>query len=282
MTDWLLAHQAQLQTYLLLGSFGGVAIWELFAARRPFATSLGTRWFNNLALAALGLFLIRFCVPVATFAFAVLAEQQGWGLLNRLTLPLWLSCALGLIVMDLALYAEHRLFHAVPLFWRFHRIHHCDLDVDCGTAIRHHPVETLGGLAFELAIIWTLGIPPLAVLIAAALVGIASVFNHGNVALPSAADRLLRKLVVTPDMHRVHHSANVAESNCNFAMLFPWWDHLFSTYQCQPLLGHDLMELGIAEARTPSDVTLLKLLVLPFRRVHAATLVESTRRLQPD
>jgi sterol desaturase/sphingolipid hydroxylase (fatty acid hydroxylase superfamily) len=275
MTDWLLANQAQLQTYLMLGSFGGVAIWESFAARRPFAKPLGARWFNNLALAALGLLLIRFCVPLATFAFAMLAEQQGWGLLNRLTLPLWLSCALGVMVMDLALYAEHRLFHAVPLLWRFHRIHHSDLDVDCGTAIRHHPVETLAGLAFEIAIIWTLGIPPLAVLVAAALIAVASVFNHGNVALRPSADRLLRRLVVTPDMHRVHHSANVAESNSNFTMLLPWWDHLFSTYQRQPLLGHERMELGIAEARTAGDVTLLKLLALPFRRNLAPALAES-------
>jgi sterol desaturase/sphingolipid hydroxylase (fatty acid hydroxylase superfamily) len=276
MADWLLAHQAQLQTYLLLGSFGIVAVWESFAARRPFATPLGIRWFNNLTLLALGLLVSRLCVPVAAFAFAMLAEQRNWGLLNRLTLPLWLSCALGVMVIDLASYALHRLFHAAPLLWRFHRIHHSDLDVDCGTAIRHHPVEALAGLAFDLAIIWTLGIPPLAVFLAAVLIGMASVFNHGNVALRPAADRLLRRLVVTPDMHRVHHSANVAESNSNFAMLLPWWDHLFSTYQRQPLLGHEGMELGIAEARTAGDVTLLKLLMLPFRRVRAPALAEST------
>ena len=275
MIDWLLAHQAQVQTYLLLGSFGSVAIWESFASRRSFATPIGTRWFNNLALGALGLLLARLCVPVAAFGFAMLAEQQGWGLLNRLTLPLWLACALGVIVMDLASYALHRLFHAVPLLWRFHRIHHSDLDVDCGTAIRHHPVEALAGLTFNLAIIWVLGIPPLAVFLAETLIGIASVFNHGNVALPGAADRLLRRLVVTPDMHRVHHSANVAEGNSNFAMFLPWWDHLLSTYKPQPLLGHEGMELGIGEARTAGDVTLLKLLLLPLRRSRAPALPQS-------
>ena len=276
MTDWLLLHQSELQTYLLLASYGGVAVWELFAARRPFATPLGSRWFNNLMLAALGLLVSRLCVPLAAFAFAILAEQRGWGLLNHLALPLWLSCALGVVLMDLGSYGQHRLFHALPLLWRFHKIHHSDLDVDCGTALRHHPVEILAGLGFDLAIVAALGIPPIAVFVGATLMGIASVFNHGNVALPLTADRLLRRLVVTPDMHRVHHSTSVAESDSNFANLLPWWDHLFVTYRRQPLLGHARMELGIAEVRTDSDMTLLKLLVLPFRRVRAPALAEST------
>ena len=213
---------------------------------------------------------------MATFAFAMLAEQQGWGLLNRLALPLWVSCALGVLTMDLASYALHRLFHAAPVLWRFHRIHHSDLDVDCGTAFRHHPVETVAAFAFDLAIIGAFGIPPLAVFLAAVMIGMAAVFNHGNVGLRPAADRLLRWFLVTPDMHRVHHSANVAESNRNFAMLLPWWDRLFATYQGDPALGHEGMELGIAEARTSDDVTLLKLFVLPFRRVRAPELAEST------
>jgi sterol desaturase/sphingolipid hydroxylase (fatty acid hydroxylase superfamily) len=276
MTDWLLSHQSQLQAYLLLGSFGAVAVWELFASRRPFAMPLSSRWFNNLSLAALGLLLSRLCVPLAAFAFAALAEQQGWGLLNHWALPLWLSCALGVIVMDLGSYGQHRLFHALPLFWRFHKIHHSDLDVDCGTALRHHPVEILVGLAFDFAIIAVFGIAPLAVFLGATLMGMASVFNHGNVALGPMADRLLRPFVVTPDMHRVHHSTSMTESNRNFANLLPWWDHLFVTYQREPRLGHARMELGITEARATSDVTLLKLLLLPFRRVHAPPLAEST------
>jgi len=276
MTDWLLSHQSPLQTYLLLGGFGVVAVWELLAARRPFETPLGSRWFNNLSLAALGLALSRLCVPLAAFAFATLAEQQEWGLLNHWALPLWLSCALGVIVLDLGSYGQHRLFHALPFLWRFHKIHHSDLDVDCGTALRHHPVEILMGLAVDFAIIAVFGIAPLAVFVGATLMGLASIFNHGNIALGPVADRLLRRFLVTPDMHRVHHSTNMVESNRNFANLLPWWDHVFVTYQHEPLLGHARVELGISETRTPRDVTLLKLLVLPFRRVRAPVLAEST------
>ena len=209
----------------------------------------------------------------------MLAEQQGWGLLHRVTLPPWMLCALGVIAVDLANYAKHRLFHGVPLLWRFHRIHHSDLDMDCGTAVRHHPVELLAGIGFDLAIIWALGVPPLAVLLAAMLTGVTSVFNHGNVPLPDAADRLLRRLVVTPDMHRIHHSASLAEGNSNFAMLLPYWDQLFGTYRHQPRLGHEGMELGIAEAPTAGDVTLLRLLALPFRPIRAADVTEASQRV---
>jgi sterol desaturase/sphingolipid hydroxylase (fatty acid hydroxylase superfamily) len=279
VTEWLLAHQAQLQTDLLLGSFGIVVVWEALAARRAELTPVGIRWFNNLALAALGIAVSWLCLPLAAVMFAVLAEQRGWGLLNRVILPLWLACILGMVIVDLANYAKHRLFHAVPLFWRFHRVHHSDLDMDCGTAIRHHPVETLAGFGFDFAIVWALGIPPLAVLLAAILTGIASVFNHGNVALVDAGDRLLRRFVVTPDMHRVHHSTSVVESNSNFAMLLPYWDHLFATYRHQPLLGHQAMVLGVADAPTTRDVTLLRLLTLPFRSVRATGLTETSRTL---
>lgn len=275
MADWLLAHQAQLQTDVLLASFGVVAVWESFAKRRVERTPLGVRWLNNVALAALGVALSRLCLPVAIVTFAMMAEQRGWGPLKRVTLPFWMLGAIGILAVDLANYAKHRLFHAVPLLWRFHRIHHSDLDMDCGTAIRHHPGEVLAGFGFDLAVIWALGIPPLAILLATMLTGIASVFNHGNVRLPDAADRLLRRFVVTPDMHRVHHSAIGAEGNSNFAMLFPWWDHLFATYRRQPLLGHHAMELGIAEAPTTREVTLLCLLALPFRPVRAMQRTEA-------
>lgn len=275
MTAWLLAHQVQLQTDLQLGSFGIIAVWESLAARRAERTSFGTRWLINLALVALGMVLSRLCVPVAAIVVAALAEQRGWGLLNRATLPPWSLWVIGVIILDLANYGTHRLFHAVPLFWRFHRIHHSDLDVDCGTAIRHHPFEILTSLASDLAIIWAFGISPVAILLSAVLTGIASAFNHGNVALPAAADLLLRRFVVTPDMHRVHHSADVEESNRNYAALLPCWDHLFATYQHQPRLGHDGMALGIAEAQTTDDVTLLRLLALPFRPVSAVRLPEA-------
>ena len=265
MASWLLSHQAQLQSYLWLSIFALVAVWESFKPRRDLASAVGTRWLNNIALTGLGFLLSRLCLPLVAFSFAVLAEQRGWGLLNQLSLPLWLSCALAVLVIDVGGYAIHRLFHAIPVLWRCHKIHHSELDVDCATAICHHPIESLIVGGTDLAIVWLIGAPPLAVFAAATLGAVASVFNHGNVAVPPAVDRLLRRVVVTPDMHRVHHSAIVEESNRNFAMLFPWWDYLFSTYRSEPRLGHERMELGIAEARTAEDVTLWKLLALPFR-----------------
>jgi sterol desaturase/sphingolipid hydroxylase (fatty acid hydroxylase superfamily) len=277
VADWLLAHQARLQTDLLLASFAVVAVWESFAARRSLRTGLGPRWLSNLALAALGFAVSALCLPVAAVTFALLAEQRGWGLLNRVTAPLWVLCALGMIVVDLANYAKHRLFHAVPFLWRFHRIHHSDLDMDCGTAVRHHPVEVIAGFGLDLAAICAFGISPLAVFLAATLTGVASVFNHGNVPMPDVTERWLRRLVVTPDMHRVHHSALMVESNSNFAMLLPYWDHLFATYRGQPILGHEGMELGIAEAPATRDVALLRLLALPFRPVRALNLGEASR-----
>lgn len=265
MANWLLTHQAELLSYVLLGSFACAAVWETFLPRRPFALPLGQRWFHQLALTTLGSLATRLCLPLAAFSLAVLAQQEGWGLFNRVSLPAWSSLIVGVIMIDLGGYAQHRLFHAVPLLWRFHRIHHSDLDVDCGTAIRHHPVETLVGQAIDLALIAALGLPPLAVLAAVTLGAIASVFNHANIALAQSADSVLRWFVVTPDMHRIHHSVDVVENNRNFANLFPWWDRLFSTYQREPLLGQVRMDLGLAEARAARDLTLWKLLALPFR-----------------
>ena len=284
MANWLLDNQAQLPSYLLLASFACAAAWETFLPRRSFGTPLGARWFHQLALIALGSLVVRLCLPLAAFSLALIAQKEGWGLFNRLPLPPWSSLLLGVIVIDLGGYAQHRLFHAVPLLWRFHQVHHSDLDVDCGTAIRHHPLETLVGQALDLALVAAFGISPLAVLVAATLGGIASVFNHANVALPQRAEGLLRWLVVTPDMHRIHHSADFAESNRNFANLFPWWDHLFATYQREPLLGQARMALGLAEVRADSDLTLWKLLVLPLRplRVPAYTAVRSGRSVAPS
>ena len=263
MSAWLLAHEAQIQSYLWLTSFILVALAESFWPRRTLCAGTGVRWFNNVALTAIGLGVLRLCVPITALSFAVLVEERGWGFFNSVQLPVWLSCALTLIVLDLGNYAVHRLFHTAPL-WRYHKIHHCDLDFDCGTAIRHHPVETVLGLGAELLIIAAIGAPPVGVLIALTLAAVASVFNHGNVALPSLTDRFLRRLIVTPDMHRIHHSALVPEGNSNFANLFPWWDHLFSTYCDVPQLGHESMAIGIEEARTQADVTLWKLLAMPF------------------
>jgi len=266
MADWITAHASQLQTWVTLASFACVALWETFAERRPASTTYRSRWFDNVALAILGAAAIRLCFPLAAFAFAALVQQHGWGLFNQVALPAWLTCTLGVVIVDAAVYGQHRLFHAVPILWRFHKVHHSDVDVDCGTTLRHHPVESLLGLAFDFALIAALGLPPLAILAATLLILATSIFNHGNVTMSERVDRALRRFVVTPDMHRIHHSTDIVEGNTNFSMLFPWWDHLFSTYRQAPRLGHERMLLGISEAPHASDVTLLKALAMPFRR----------------
>ena len=266
MTGWLFEHQAAVQFGLLLTALGAMLAWETWLPRRGFAVPLGGRWFNQISLTATGSLAVRWCAPIAAVALAAIAQEKGWGLINLVEIPAWLSVVLGVIVIDLSMYAQHRLFHAIPLLWRFHQIHHCDLDVDCGTALRHHPGETLITQAFDLAVIAAVGVPPLAVLAGFTLAGVASLFNHANVAMSPAAERVLRWLVVTPDMHRIHHSVDIGESNRNFANLFPWWDRLFSTYSSEPVAGQARMVLGLADARGEKDLSLWTLLFLPFRR----------------
>ena len=266
MAEWLLEYQKALQTGVLLAILCGLLAWETWLPRRAFAVPLGGRWVNQIALAALGTLALRWIAPIAAVSLAALAQAEGWGLLNLVAVPPWLSVVLGVIAMDLGLYLLHRLFHAVPLLWRFHQIHHSDLDIDCGTALRHHPLETIANGAFDLALIAAIGVPPLAVVIFVLVASIASVFNHANIAVPPAADRVLRWLVVTPDMHRIHHSVEIEESNRNFANIFAWWDYLFSTYRRAPLLGQMQVVVGLAEAQGDRDLSLWKLLAWPFRR----------------
>ena len=265
MSQWLLAHHIDLQWWVWLGSFGLVAVWESFRPRRVPTTPTASRWLSNVSLTGLSMLLATVCLPLAAITFAIVAEQKEWGLFNRLSLPLWLSCALAVLILDLSAYWVHRLFHTVPAFWRLHKVHHSELDVDCSTAVRHHPIEFLLVSGAILLVIAAIGASPLAVLISVILGTVAAVFSHGNVATPRELDKILRRIVVTPDMHRVHHSAAHRESNHNFGNLFPLWDHLFSTYQAQPRAGHENMEIGIAEIRTVEDVRLWKLLVLPFK-----------------
>jgi sterol desaturase/sphingolipid hydroxylase (fatty acid hydroxylase superfamily) len=274
MEDWLLAHQPGLQSGVLLAIIGCILAWETWLPRRAFAVPLGRRWFNQLALWMVGSLAVRLIIPLAAFSLAVWAQREGWGLLNVIALPPWLALLLGVLAIDLGIYGLHRLLHAVPFLWRFHQIHHGDLDVDCGTALRHHPVETLITQAFDLAVIAAIGVPPLAVLVGITLTGVASLFNHGNIAVPHAAERVLRWLFVTPDMHRIHHSIDIGESNRNFANILPCWDHLFSTYRREPMLGQTQMALGLAEARSERDFSLWKLLALPFRRRGPAAYAE--------
>ena len=254
-----------------LGFFLGVlvlvALWELARPRRRLNYPRWLRWYANLGLAALNTALVWLLVPLVPVALAVIAENRGWGLLNLVELPFWFEVLLAVVVLDFAIYLQHVLFHAVPALWRLHRMHHADLDFDVTTGARFHPVEILVSLAIKLAAVALIGAPAAAVLIFEILLNATSMFNHGNLRMPAWLDRMLRWIVVTPDMHRVHHSDIPAETDSNFGFNLPWWDRLFGTYRAQPRLGHEGMTIGLDRFRQREDLHLHRMLLQPFRRV---------------
>jgi sterol desaturase/sphingolipid hydroxylase (fatty acid hydroxylase superfamily) len=202
---------------------------------------------------------------VTAIGVAVLAETQGWGFFHAFTTPAWAAVPLAVILLDLAIYLQHRLFHVVPPLWRLHRMHHADLGFDVTTGIRFHPIEILLSMAIKLGVIVALGAPAVAVLIFEVLLNATSMFNHGNVRIPAGLDRVLRWMVVTPDMHRVHHSTSAAEINSNFGFNLPWWDRLLGTYRDQPALGHEAMIIGIDAFRDARDLRIDRMLLQPLR-----------------
>ena len=216
-------------------------------------------------MAVLDTVLGRIVAPTGAVGFALFAEERGWGLFNRVALPVWLEFLLALILLDLAVYLQHRLFHHVPALWRLHRMHHADTDLDVTTGARFHPVEILVSLGIKLLTIFPLGAAPPAVLLFEIALNASSMFNHSNVRVAPAIERLLRWLVVTPDMHRVHHSIMRRETDSNFGFNFSWWDRLFGTYRHQPEAGHEAMTLGIGQFRDPRELRLDRMLTQPFR-----------------
>ncbi len=249
-----------------LGIFALVALWELARPRRRLTQPRWLRWYANLGVAALNTALVWVLVPLAPVALAVIAGSRGWGVLNLVELPFWLEIVLAVVVLDLAIYLQHVMFHAVPALWRLHRMHHADLDFDVTTGARFHPVEILVSVAIKMAAVALLGPPAVAVLMFEVLLNGTSMFNHGNVRLPARLDRVLRWIVVTPDMHRVHHSDAPPETNSNFGFNLPWWDRLFGTYRAQPGLGHERMTIGLDTFRERGELHLHRLLTQPLRR----------------
>ena len=265
MTDPLLANEPLIRMGLFLGILLALALWEIAAPRRRREIPRLLRWSSNLGIVALDTLLVRLIFPVVAVGLAVVAEQRGWGLLNIFDLPFWLAFLLSLLALDLAIYLQHVMFHAVPALWRFHRMHHADLEFDVTTGLRFHPVEILLSMGIKLAVVMALGPPAIAVLVFEVLLNATSMFNHSNIRLPIAIDRVLRLLVVTPDMHRVHHSIHPSETNSNFGFNLPWWDRLLGTYRAQPRDGHTGMTIGIEQFRTRRDLWLDRMLVQPLR-----------------
>lgn len=238
---------------------------EALIPRRARSVVRRWRWPTNMTLVVLNTLLIRLALPMTAVGMAVIAEQRGWGLLHAVgPIPAGLTVAVAIVLLDFTIYLQHVLFHAVSVLWRVHRVHHADIDVDVSTGSRFHPIEIFLSLLIKFAAISALGPSPMAVLLFEALLNAGSLFNHANLRLLPWLDRVLRLVVVTPDMHRVHHSAWGVETNTNFGFTFPWWDHLCGTYRAQPSAGHEAMTVGLPCFRNPKYLRFDTTLLLPL------------------
>ncbi len=263
--DWILGNEAPIRLSFFFGIFTVMAVWELLSPRRVLSTSKSMRWINNLGLVFLNTFVLRLLFPAAAVGVALFAREQGWGLFNYIQAPFVLAVILSVIIMDGVIYLQHIMVHAVPLLWRLHRVHHADPDYDVTTGARFHLLEIILSMLIKFATILLLGPPLIAVVIFEVLLNATAMFNHGNVKLPFTVDRILRWLVVTPDMHRVHHSVEDDEANSNFGFNLPWWDRLFGTYRDQPRGSHEEMTIGIHSYHDPRQISWLSgMLLLPF------------------
>jgi sterol desaturase/sphingolipid hydroxylase (fatty acid hydroxylase superfamily) len=256
--------EAKIRLGFFLGIFALAAVLEILRPRRALTFSKTSRWFANLAMVALNPLSVRLVFPVLPVGMALLAEERHWGLLNSVALPYWLQVVLAVILLDLSIYLQHVLHHAIPILWRLHMVHHADLDFDVTTGIRFHPIEIVLSMGIKLVVVAALGPPAVAVLIFEVALNATSMFNHSNIHIPEKVDRVLRLFIVTPDMHCVHHSVIIRETNSNYGFNLPWWDRAFGTYKAQPERGHDGMMIGLSQFRDPKKLTLPQLLILPF------------------
>ncbi len=266
INDWVASNELAIRLGFFFGVFALIALWELKAPRRRLTVPKIQRWANNLGLVFLNSFLLRLLFPAAAVGVAVFAQRQGWGLLNYYELPAAWAVFVTVVVMDLVIYLQHVMVHAIPMLWRLHRVHHADLDYDVTTGARFHPLEIILSMLIKFAAILLLGPPLSGVILFEVILNATAMFNHGNIRLPRAVDRPLRWLLVTPDMHRVHHSVEDDETNSNFGFSLSLWDRIFGTYRDQPRAGHEGMVIGIHGFRDPKQVDRLPgMLMLPFR-----------------
>ena len=265
MDEALFLHEPAIRLAVFAVVLAAMALWEVAAPRRRTEIPRLFRWSNNLALVALDALVVRLVFPMAAVGLASLMQVRGAGLLNIWVLPAPLAFGLALLVLDFAIYLQHVLFHAVPALWRLHRMHHADTEFDTTTGVRFHPAEIVLSMALKLAVVAALGPPALAVLVFEVLLNATALFNHANVRLPQGVDRLLRLVVVTPDMHRVHHSVHPDETNSNYGFNLPWWDRLLGTYRAQPRDGHVAMRIGLARFRAVGEGRLDRMLLQPLR-----------------
>ena len=267
MGDFLLNHEPTIRLITFLTVLIGMMVWEVATPRRRQEIPKVLRWTNNLSLVVIDTAILRLAFPVLAVGLAGIAKTNGWGLFNMIDLPLWIAVIFAIMLLDLATYLQHIVFHAVPGLWRLHRMHHADLEFDATTGLRFHPAEIVVSMTVKLALVLAIGAPAVAVLAFEVILNAASIFNHSNIALSPAMDRVVRLFLVTPDMHRVHHSIEPRETNTNFGFSVPWWDRLFGTYLAQPAKGHLEMKIGIEQFRSRRELWLDRMLVQPVRGI---------------
>jgi sterol desaturase/sphingolipid hydroxylase (fatty acid hydroxylase superfamily) len=259
----ILAGEPLFRLIIFVGVFAVMAVWEILAPRREQRIGRGVRWPSNIGIVILDTVLVRLVFPTTAVGLALLIEAQGRGLFHNL--PAWANILLAVIALDFAIYLQHVLFHAIPALWRVHRMHHADLEFDVTTGARFHPIEILLSMGVKLGVAAAVGAPAIAVLIFEVLLNATAIFNHSNVRMHARIDDILRWIVVTPDMHRVHHSIVPKETNSNFGFNLPWWDRLFGTYRDQPVAGHEAMIIGIEQFHEARELRLDRMLTQPFR-----------------
>lgn len=241
------------------------ALWEWVVPRKTLTQNKRYRWMNNIGLVGINSLLIALLLPIVAFEAAYQAQAEHFGLFNWLALPLWVEVTTAIILLDLVIYLQHLLFHRIPILWRLHRMHHSDQDIDVTTGARFHPIEIILSMAIKIAVVTILGVSPLAVLLFEIILNASAMFNHSNATLSQRADIVLRKVVVTPDMHRVHHSVIARETHSNFGFFLSVWDRGFGTYIDQPQRGHDKVKIGIPLFQKVDEQRIDKMLTQPFR-----------------
>ena len=264
--SFVMSYEKEIRMGFFFAMIAVIGLWEVIAPKRQLSVSKTVRWANNLGLVFFNSFMVRLVFPMAAVGVAIVAQENQWGLFNNIELPMWSAAILAIIIMDLVIYLQHVMVHAIPFLWRFHRVHHADPDYDLTTGARFHTLEIFLSMGIKFCTIVLLGPAVFAVVIFEVILNATAMFNHGNIRLPKSIDRVLRWFIVTPDMHRVHHSIEDDETNSNFGFSLPWWDRLFGTYRDQPRAGHEAMKIGIRSYRSAKDVSWITgMLTLPFK-----------------
>ena len=264
MNDWIISNEPLIRLTVSAGVFGVMAIWEVVGTRRELTAAKSRRWFANLTVILIDIVILRLLFPTAAVGMALAAENFGWGLFHSVDVPYWLAVLVSVALLDFAIYLQHVMVHAIPLLWRLHTVHHADVDFDVTTGIRFHPIEIVLSMLIKVSVVSVLGPPVLGVLVFEVLLNALAMFNHANVRIPRRLDRVLRWIIVTPDMHRVHHSVDETEYRTNFGFNLSWWDRVLGTYLEQPAKGHKGMSIGLEDFRDARWQTIPRILAIPF------------------